>query len=75
MRDGSINKKGLEVQPLKEWRLRRHLSHRGLARAAGVSTETLLRAEKGRKLQELTQRKIADALDVKVEQVAEFRPA
>jgi transcriptional regulator with XRE-family HTH domain len=63
-----------EVQPLKEWRLRRHLSFRMLARAAGVSTDTLLRAEKGARLHELTQRKIADALGIAVRQVREFQP-
>ena len=52
--------------------MRRHLSYRGLARAASVTTYTLLRAEKGGRLHDLTQRKIADALGIKVEQVAEF---
>lgn len=72
MNKQDMNEGGLEVQPLKEWRLRRHLSYRGLARAASVTTYTLLRAEKGGRLHDLTQRKIADALGIKVEQVAEF---
>ncbi len=61
-----------DVLPLKEWRLRRHMSHRQLAKAAQVSTETLLRAEKGGRVYELTARKIGDALGVAVAQVVEF---
>lgn len=63
---------GYEVQPLKEWRLRGYWSFKRLAKKANVSTETLQRAERGRKLHEITQRKIADALGVHASQIAEF---
>lgn len=64
-----------EVCALKEWRLRRHLSHRGLAKLSSVSTDTLIAIEKAKRLvyRELTERKIADALGIKVSQVEEFR--
>ena len=61
-----------EVQPLKEWRLRRYLSYRGLAKEAGVSTETILRAERGGRIYETTQRRLADALGIRVSQIEEF---
>lgn len=64
----------LEVQPLKEWRVRRYWTYRALAKEAGVSTETIYRAERGGRLHDITQRRIADALGVKVSQVAEFAP-
>ncbi len=57
---------------LKEWRIRRYWSLARMAKEASVSTETLQRAEKGGRLHEITQRKIADALGVSVNQVAEF---
>jgi transcriptional regulator with XRE-family HTH domain len=62
----------LEVLPLKEWRLRRYWTFRHLAKESGVSTFTLQRIEKGGRAQDITARKIADALGVKVSQVAEF---
>lgn len=52
--------------------MRRHLSIRGLAKKASISTETLYRAEAGGKLYEVTQRKIADALGVPPAEIAEF---
>jgi transcriptional regulator with XRE-family HTH domain len=61
-----------EVQPLKEWRLRRYWSFARLAKEAGVSTETLHRAERGGRLHEITQRKIADALGIRPSEIAEF---
>ena len=60
--------------PLKEWRLRKHYSHRQLAQLAEVATSTLVRIEKGEPARELTQRKIADALGLKVSDIAEFAP-
>lgn len=59
--------------PLKEWRLRKHFSFRQLARAAGISTETLMRLEKGGKVLPVTARKIVDALGVSEDQVLELR--
>lgn len=64
-----------EVLPLKEWRLRRYMSHRKLAQLAKVSTETLIRGERGGRLYEVTQRKIADALGVTPGQILEFTQA
>jgi transcriptional regulator with XRE-family HTH domain len=61
-----------EILPLREWRLRHYLSYRRLAKRAGVSTETLQRAERGMRTHEITQRRIADALGVPVSQIAEF---
>ena len=60
------------VLPLKEWRVSRYLTYRELAKRAGVSTETLQRGERGGKLNDITRRKIADALGVRVSQIAEF---
>ncbi len=69
-----MGKESSEVCSLKEWRLRRHLSHRGLAKLSDVSTDTLLAIEKSKRhlYRELTERKIADALGIKVSQVEEF---
>jgi transcriptional regulator with XRE-family HTH domain len=61
-----------EVLPLKEWRLRRYWTYRHLAGKAGVSTFTIQRIEKGGRAQEITARKLADALGVSVAQVVEF---
>ena len=57
---------------LKEWRLRKHWSFRQLAREAGISTETLLRLEKGGKVWPVTARKVVDALGVHEDQVLEL---
>lgn len=67
-----MNATGDDVAALKEWRLRRFLSLRGLARRAGVSTDALMRAERGKRVHDLTARKIAFALGIEVNQVAEF---
>ena len=61
-----------ETLSLREWRLRRHWSLRRLAREAGISTETLLRAERGGKMWPVTARKLADALGVGEEQILEL---
>jgi DNA-binding XRE family transcriptional regulator len=61
-----------EVAALREWRLRRHLSHRQLAKLADVTTYTLLRIEKGNPTRPLTRRKIADALGLAETQIGEF---
>ncbi len=61
-----------EVLPLREWRVRKYWTYRKLAKKAGISTETLLRAERGGKVWDITARKIADALEVSVNQVTEF---
>lgn len=64
----------IEVLPLREWRLRKYWSYRFLAEQAGVSTETLQRAERGGRVYDTTARRIADALGIKVDQVSEFAP-
>lgn len=61
-----------DVLPLREWRVRKYWSFARLAKEARVSTETLQRAEKGGRLHDITQRKIADALGIRVAQVEEF---
>jgi transcriptional regulator with XRE-family HTH domain len=61
-----------ELQPLKEWRLRRHWTYARLAQNAEVSARTVMRAERGKRPHEVTQRKIADALGIQVSQIAEF---
>ena len=61
-----------EVLPLKEWRLRRYWTYRHLAKQAGVSTYTIQRAERGERVQEITARKVADALGLAVAQIVEF---
>jgi transcriptional regulator with XRE-family HTH domain len=61
-----------QALPLREWRLRQYWTLRKLAKRANVSTETLVRAEKGAKVWDVTARKIADALGVGVDQVQEF---
>ena len=63
---------GRERLSLREWRLRKHWSFRQLAREAGISTETLLRLEKGGKILPVTARKIVDALGVDESQVLEL---
>ncbi len=60
------------VKPLKEIRLNKFWSIRTLASNATISTDAVMRAERGDRVQEVTQYKIADALGVRVDQVAEF---
>lgn len=64
--------KSAPVLSLREWRLRNYWTVRKLAQKAGVSTETLHRAERGGKVWDVTARKIADALEISVSQVADF---
>ncbi len=58
--------------PLRQWRLRKLLSARELARRAGVSRDALARAERGHKVWEVTAHRIAQALDVDLSEVTEF---
>jgi transcriptional regulator with XRE-family HTH domain len=67
-----MEKKEGERHPLKEWRLSKHWGIRELARQAKVSTDALMRAERGEQVWDVTARKIADALGVRVDQVQEF---
>jgi lambda repressor-like predicted transcriptional regulator len=67
--------KNMEVQPLKEWRLRQYWSVRRLAKEAGVSVDAVVRAERTGKSWDITKRRIADALGVQIEQIAEFAAA
>jgi transcriptional regulator with XRE-family HTH domain len=62
----------MTMLPLKEWRVRKYWTIRKLAKQANVSTETLMRAERGGKVWDITARKIADALEIRVDQVEEF---
>ncbi len=59
---------------MKELRIARLWSQRELASRAGVSENTIIYAETGRRLPRLlTMRRIADALGVDWNDVAEFR--
>lgn len=59
---------------LRELRVRHLWSQRELARRAGVSERTVASAEAGQRLPRLlTMRRIADALGVDWNEVAEFR--
>ena len=61
---------------LREVRIRRLLSIRALAEAAGVATRTIVQTEAGRQSPRLvTMRRLADALGVAPEEVDEFRAA
>lgn len=63
----------MERVPLRIWRLRRGYSQRELARLANVSYLTLLRTEHGiRNPSFATWRKLAKALDVPLEAIAEY---
>jgi transcriptional regulator with XRE-family HTH domain len=64
------------VKTLREWRVERLLSLRGLAKEASVSLSTLQGVEAGAQLaQPGTIRKLAAALSVEPGEVAEFRRA
>jgi transcriptional regulator with XRE-family HTH domain len=61
---------------LREARIRKLLSIRGLAKLAGVSPETLQGLESGRRTAQLgTIRKLAAALEVEPGEIEEFRRA
>jgi transcriptional regulator with XRE-family HTH domain len=62
--------------PLAVVRRRRLLSQRQLAEAAGLSHTVIVDIETGKsRPRGATMRKIADALDVSVDQIAEFKRA
>ena len=63
---------GNQIAPLKTLRLKRHWSIRELSRRANVSVDALRRAEAGSKVWEVTAHKIADALGVSTQEIAEF---
>jgi transcriptional regulator with XRE-family HTH domain len=55
-------------QQLRSWRLRRHISQAGLARAAGVDQASISNYEAGkRELRVSTMIRIANALNVRIE--------
>lgn len=59
---------------LRAWRVK-SLRHQGeVARAAGVSKATMIRAEKGWAVEELTAERLARALNVTVEQLQTEKP-
>ena len=61
---------------LKELRLSKGNSTRELAKAAGMSTRTIWELENGRRVpQPRTMRRLAEVLDVALEDVEEFREA
>jgi DNA-binding XRE family transcriptional regulator len=63
------------VMTLKEHRERAYLTTRELAKKAGVAAPTLWRIETGQNKPHIsTMRKIAKALKVKPEDIAEFAP-
>jgi len=53
---------------IKDWRLRRHISQAGLARAAGIDQASISNYEAGKRdLRVSTMIRIADALNVRIE--------
>jgi transcriptional regulator with XRE-family HTH domain len=67
---------GTAVYRLRDWRRRRLLSVRELASKSGVAKRTVEQAETGRAAPRgATARKLSAALDVRPEQVIEFRRA
>jgi len=65
-----------KARPLAEIRLERGMSRRVLARRAGCSPATIFGAESGRRVPTpQTARKLAEALDVQLIDVEEFRSA
>ncbi len=61
---------------LREARVRRLLSVRGLAKRAGVAPATIYYVERGQRVPQFeTMRKIAVALDMEPGEIAEFRQA
>ena len=61
---------------LRELRIGKLLSIRSLAKAAGVSTQTIVSIEMGRKAPQFgTMRKIAGALGVEPQEIADFAAA
>lgn len=55
-------------QELKSWRLRRHISQAGLARAAGIDQASISNYEAGKRdLRVSTMIRIANALNVRIE--------
>ena len=66
----------MEVRTLRQWRYHKAIGLRELAERAGVSTYTLSALEHSRSRgYPKTWRKIADALGVLPEQIAEYRAA
>ncbi|WP_038039176.1 helix-turn-helix domain-containing protein [Thermorudis peleae] len=65
------------IWPLRRWRIERGYGIRELARRAGVSHATITAIEHGRRQlpRGETWRKLAEALAIKVTQIAEYRAA
>jgi transcriptional regulator with XRE-family HTH domain len=58
----------MELPRLRDWRLRRALAQRDLARLSGVGTATIARLERGyQRAQPNTARRLAEALRVDVD--------
>ncbi len=64
----------MELPRLREWRESRGLMQKEVAKTAGVSEWTVLRAEGGASVRTPTARKIADALGVSVSDLLESPP-
>lgn len=64
------------MKTLREWRLSRLLSIRGLEKASGVTAKTLVDLEHGRRQPQYgTMRKLSEALGVEAGEVTEFAEA
>ena len=61
------------IMTLGQWRQARGMTWRGLSAAAHISGQTLARAYRGDRLWAPTMHRIADALDVDIMAIAEFR--
>lgn len=66
--DGPTEARQLIGRTLKSWRLRRHISQAGLARAAGIDQASISNYEAGKRdLRVFTMIRIANALNVRLE--------
>jgi transcriptional regulator with XRE-family HTH domain len=61
--------RGVVLPRLREWRVKRLLTQDELARAAGVTRGTIIRAEKGEIVGYANVRKLAEALKVDADQL------
>jgi transcriptional regulator with XRE-family HTH domain len=60
---------GISTSRLTEERVSRYLTKAALARKAGVDIKTIIRAEEGLPLNDVTERRIADALEMEADEL------
>lgn len=64
----------LNVPYLRAWRIKRVLSQRQLAKQAGIGVSTIIRLEQGERANFLTLHKLAQGLNLTVEQLLNDNP-